>query len=167
MITTKLGTLERVDVRKAWAHEAYNFTPWLAQNLSRLSDELGVELEVEDTEVYIGPYRADIVARVPQTDELVLIENQLEWANLQHLGQVLAYLAGLEARIVIWIATGFLDEHLSAIRWLNEYTSNQFLFFCCAGKRRSNWRFAACPSVRHTRTSQRMEPPSTKDQPIW
>ena len=129
MITTKLGTLERVDVRKAWAHEAYNFTPWLAQNLSRLSDELGVELEVEDTEVYIGPYRADIVARVPQTDELVLIENQLEWANLQHLGQVLSYLAGLEARIVIWIATGFLDEHLSAIRWLNEYTSNQFSFF--------------------------------------
>ena len=116
MITTKLGTLERVDVRKAWAHEAYNFTPWLAQSLSRLSDELGVELEVEDTEVYIGPYRADIVARVPQTDELVLIENQLEWANLQHLGQVLSYLAGLEARIVIWIATGFLDEHLSAIR---------------------------------------------------
>lgn len=129
MTTTELGTLERVDVRKAWTHEAHKFTPWLAENLSRLSSELGVELELEDTEVYVGPYRADIVARVPQTDEIVLIENQLEWANLQHLGQVLAYLAGLEAQIVVWVATGFHDEHLSAIRWLNEHTLDPFAFF--------------------------------------
>ena len=125
----KLGTLERVDVRQAWSHEAHNFTPWLADNLDRLSNQLGIELELEGTEVYVGPYRADIVARVPQSDDLVLIENQLEDANLQHLGQVLAYLAGLEAKIVVWIAKGFRDEHLSAIRWLNEYTASPFAFF--------------------------------------
>ena len=66
----------------------------------RLSAELSIEdLELEGTEVTVGPYRADIVARIPQDGSGVLIENQLEHANLQHLGQVLAYLAGLEAKI--------------------------------------------------------------------
>ena len=67
-----------------------------------------IELEKEDTEVQVGPYRADIVARAPIDDSRVVIENQLEEANLQHLGQVLAYLAGLEARIVVWIARDFM-----------------------------------------------------------
>ena len=129
MITTTLGTLERVDVRQAFPNEAHNFTPWLAENLERLSAELGLEFDLEGKEVDVGSYRADIVARVPQTDDRVLIENQLEWADLQHLGQVLAYLAGLEAKIVVWIAKGFRDEHLSAIRWLNEHTVDPFAFF--------------------------------------
>ena len=129
MSIPKLGRLERVDVRKAWSHEAQDFTPWLADNLGRLSSQLGIDLELEGTEVEVGSYRADIVARVPQTDDRVLIENQLELANLQHLGQVLAYLAGLEAKIVVWIAKGFKDEHLSAIRWLNEHTVAPFAFF--------------------------------------
>jgi len=129
MTTSKLGTLERVELRQAFSNEAQDFTPWLAENLERLSVELGIELELEGEEVGVGSYRADIVARVPQTDDRVLIENQLEWADLQHLGQVLAYLAGLEAKIVVWIAKGFRDEHLSAIRWLNEHTVDPFAFF--------------------------------------
>lgn len=124
------GRLERASVRKAWPHEARDFTPWLAENLDRLSTELGInDLELEGTEVTVGPYRADIVARIPQDGSGVLIENQLEHANLQHLGQVLAYLAGLEAKIVIWVATGFDESHLSAIRWLNDHTSDPFAFF--------------------------------------
>ncbi len=129
MATTNLGTLERVDLRQAWSHEARDFTPWLAENLERLTSELGLELELEGQEVNVGSFRADIVARVSQTDDRVLIENQLENADLLHLGQVLAYLAGLEAKIVVWIARGFRDEHLSAIRWLNEHTVDPFAFF--------------------------------------
>lgn len=129
MAVTKLGTLERVEVRKAWSHEAHDFTPWLAANLDRLAAELDIELELEGQEVHVGTIRADIVARVSQTNDRVLIENQLELADLQHLGQVLAYLAGLEAKTVIWIAKGFGDEHLSAIRWLNEHTVDPFAFF--------------------------------------
>ncbi len=60
---------------------------------------------------------------------MVLIENQLERANLQHLGQLLAYLAGLEAKIVIWVATGFHESYLSAIRWLNDHTTDPYSFF--------------------------------------
>ncbi len=125
-----LGRLERADVREAWRNEAHNFTPWLSKNLDRLSAELGIDdLELEGTEVNVGPYRADIFARIPQDGSGVLIENQLERANLQHLGQLLAYLAGLEAKIVIWVATGFDEAHLSAIRWLNDHTADPFAFF--------------------------------------
>ena len=129
MATSNLETLRNVDVRQAWTHEAHDFTPWLSENLHVLSLELGIALELEGTEVQVGPYRADILARVPYDDSRVLIENQLENANLQHLGQVLAYLAGLEAQIVVWVATAFDEAHISAIRWLNEHTSDPFAFF--------------------------------------
>ena len=125
----QFGTLEPVDVRQAWRHEAHDFTPWLAENLDRLAFALGVELECEATEVRVGPYRADIVARIPQDDSRVLIENQLGDADLRHLGQLLAYLAGLEAKMVVWVATGFDEAHRSAISWLNEHTADPFAFF--------------------------------------
>ena len=125
-----LGKLERVDLRRAWAHEARDFTPWLSENLDLLSNELGIEkLELEGTEVQVHPFSADIVARRPQDGSRVLIENQLEDADLQHLGQVIAYLAGLEARIVVWVAKSFHEAHLSAVRWLNEHTADPFAFF--------------------------------------
>ena len=129
----ELGVLEHVDVREVWRHEAQDFTPWLAENLDKLSAILDVDLEREGVEVHVGPYRADIAARIPQDDTRVLIENQLDEANLQHLGQVLAYLAGLDAKIVVWIAAGFNEAHLSAIRWLNEHTADPFAV--CAGRR--------------------------------
>lgn len=131
MNTTKaaLGSLETADLREAWNHEAHDFTPWLAENLDRLGSELGVELEKEATEMHVGPYRADIVARTRTDDSRVLIENQLEEANMQHLGQLLAYLAGLEAKIVVWIARGFDEAHRSAVRWLNDHTVAPYAFF--------------------------------------
>lgn len=124
-----MGELTGVRLRDVWDHEAHDFTPWLAKNLGKLSAVLDVELELVGTEVPVGPYRADIVCRVPADGTTVLIENQLENANLQHLGQVMAYLAGLEARIVVWVARDFEEAHLSAFRWLNEHTSEGFGFF--------------------------------------
>ena len=41
----------------------------------------------------------------------------------------MTYLAGLEAETVIWVARHFHPAHLSAIRWLNEHTSDPFAFF--------------------------------------
>lgn len=124
-----LGFLETAELRDAWEHEARDFTPWLAENLDHLGRELGVELEKEATEMHVGPYRADVVARTRMDDSRVVIENQLEESNMQHLGQVLAYLAGLEAKIVVWIASGFDDAHLSAVRWLNDHTVTPYAFF--------------------------------------
>ncbi len=124
-----LGSIEDVELRMAWKHEAQHFTPWLAKHLDHLSKVLGISLEYEDREIHVGPYRADIVARNPMDNSLILIENQLEDANLQHLGQVLAYLAGLEATVVVWIARSFDEAHRSAIRWLNDHTEDPFAFF--------------------------------------
>ena len=129
MSAHELSKLKSVDLRETWAHETQHFTPWLAENLDRLSEELGVDLELEGKEVYVEGYWADIVAQVPQDGTRVLIENQLEAADLKHLGQVLTYLAGLKAQIAIWVAKNFDDAQLSAIRWLNDHTVDPFAFF--------------------------------------
>ncbi len=95
--TPTLGVLEEVELRDIWGHEAHKFIPWLAENLALLGSVLGIELECEDTEVTVSALRADIVARIVGDDSQVIIENQLEEADLKHLGALLAYVAGLEA----------------------------------------------------------------------
>ena len=125
----EFGNLENVDLRTAWPHEANDFTPWLAENLERLSQVIGIPMEAEDTEVAVGQFAADILARNPQDNSLVLIENQLEWTDHTHLGQILTYLAGLDAKTIIWVAKEFTNPHLSAIGWLNEHTVEPFSFF--------------------------------------
>ena len=123
------GTLADVALREAWAHEAHSFTPWLAANLDRLSAAIGIPLELTGTETRVGTFSADILARNPGDDSVVLIENQLEGSDHTHLGQIMTYLAGLETHTMIWVAPSFRDEHLSAIRWLNEHTVDPFAFF--------------------------------------
>lgn len=77
----------------------------------------------------VGTFSADILARNPADDSMVLIENQLEGSDHTHLGQIMTYLAGLEAQTMIWVAPSFRAEHLSAVRWLNEHTVDPFAFF--------------------------------------
>jgi hypothetical protein len=117
------------DLRDAWAHEAHGFTPWLYENLDQLSEALGIPLEAAGAEVPVESFSADILAHNPLDDSRVLIENQLECSDHTHLGQILTYLAGLQARTVVWIAREFREPHLAAIKWLNEHTSEEFSFF--------------------------------------
>jgi hypothetical protein len=123
-MASKLGTLQRVEVRSFWAGEASEFTPWLAneENLSLLGKAVGLELEVEHTEVAVGPFAADIVAR-DSTGNYVVIENQLGKTDHDHLGKALTYAAALSAKTIIWVAADFTDEHRKAIEWLNDNTS--------------------------------------------
>lgn len=123
------GVLADVPLREAWSHEAHRFTPWLAENLDRLSQAIGIPLELTGTEMRVGTFSADILARNPADDSVVLIENQLEGSDHTHLGQIMTYLAGLETHTMVWVAPQFREEHLSAIRWLNEHTVDPFAFF--------------------------------------
>lgn len=123
------ASLEDVELTLAWAHEARRFTPWLAENLDRLSSAIGVPLELTETESRVGTFSADIIARDAANGSVVLIENQLYGSDHNHLGQIMTYLAGTEAEIVIWIARQFREEHLSALRWLNMHTDEKFAFF--------------------------------------
>jgi len=129
MTDIRFDRLVDLPLREAWKHEAQEFTPWLAQNIDHLSEAIGVELELTGTEVAVETFSADILARNPMDDSIVLIENQLETTDHTHLGQIMTYLAGLEAKTVIWIAPAFREPHLSAIRWLNEHTADGFGFF--------------------------------------
>ena len=125
----QFGTLVDVEARTAWGHEAHDFTPWLSDNLGRLGDAISVKLELTAREPLVGRFSADIIARSVIDDRVVLIENQLEWSDHKHLGQIMTYLAGTEAQIIVWVAPHFCDEHLSAIKWLNEHSHEEFSFF--------------------------------------
>ena len=129
MTEVHFGELASVDLRRAWPNEARSFTPWLADNLDKLAEVIGIPLDLESREVDVGRFAADLLARNPQDGSLVLIENQLERSDHSHLGQILTYLAGLEAKTIIWIAREFDDAHRSAVNWLNEHTTDPFAFF--------------------------------------
>lgn len=129
MSDIRFDRLVDLPLREAWKHEAHEFTPWLAKNIDHLSDAIGIPLELTGTEVAVESFSADILARNPMDDTVVLIENQLEQTDHTHLGQIMTYLAGLRAQTVVWIAPDFRQPHLSAIRWLNEQTAEGFSFF--------------------------------------
>ncbi len=128
-MTTPEDGIEQVDVRKMWEHEALDFTPWLADNLQRLGDVLELKLEHPQTEVPVGPYFLDILARGADEDVLVAIENQLEETDLHHLGQLLTYATGLRAQVAVWVAPEFGYEHAQALHRLNEWTKESIRFF--------------------------------------
>jgi hypothetical protein len=129
-MTKKLSKLERVPLRKAWEHEASDFTPWLAEteNLNALAMKLGLsELVHVATEHWVGDFKLDILCT--DGDEQVIIENQLEKTNHSHLGQIISYAAGVGAKKVIWVAESFRPEHASALQFLNDNTTEDLSFF--------------------------------------
>ena len=126
-----LSRLTKVSLQDVWANEAADFTPWLAknENIKLLADSLGLELEVEEREKAIGPFRADILCKDFLDGNWVLIENQTAKTDHIHLGQLMTYAAGLDAVTIIWIAEKFTDEHRAALDWLNDITGDKFSFF--------------------------------------
>ena len=129
MTTVSFARLSDIGLRKAWPNEARDFTPWLAENIGQLSEVLGLDLEPPEMEVSVEQFSADIVTTDVKSGDRVLIENQLEYSDHTHLGQIMTYLAGLEAKLVIWIAREFYEAHSSAVRWLNENTNDDIAFF--------------------------------------
>lgn len=131
MSTVKIGKLTEVDVRDLWKHEQYDFSNWLAkeENIKLLDDEIGLTLMDINKEVYIGSYRCDLVAKDEITGQIVIIENQLEATNHDHLGKIITYAAGLDAKTIIWIVKEAREEHKAAIEWLNNNSSEEIGFF--------------------------------------
>jgi len=127
----KLAKLSKVDVREVWKHEAKDFTSWLAkpENLEILGDSLDLELEPLEQESKVGKYSADILAKDVSSDRTVIIENQLEESNHDHLGKCITYASGKDADVVIWIVRKANEEHRKAIEWLNERTDDELAFF--------------------------------------
>ena len=126
-----IGKLKEVDIRNLWKHEQYDFSEWLSheENINELSDILGLTLTDVSKEVYVGSYRCDLVAVDESTGIKIIIENQLEASNHDHLGKIITYASGLDAQVVVWIVTHAKEEHKSAIEWLNNNTNGDVNFF--------------------------------------
>lgn len=127
----KLGKLKEIDIRTVWPHEQYDFSKWLAQdeNIQELGDSLNLSLTDVETETSVGNFRCDILAKDELTGKMVLIENQLEATNHDHLGKIITYASGLDAAVVVWIVASARDEHAAAIEWLNKHTDDEISFF--------------------------------------
>ena len=116
----RLGKIETFSLKTVFHREDNDFTPWLCENIGLLADVLNLELIDISREERIGKFSCDIIAREAQSGELVIIENQFEATDHDHLGKVLTYAAGKGAGIIIWIAESFREEHKKVLEWLNE-----------------------------------------------
>ena len=129
-----LSKLEEItDLRKVWPHEAQDFTPWLAteDNIGSLSDAIGIDIAIDEEESPVGDFNVDIFAREIDTGRKIIIENQLESTNHDHLGKLITYASGKSAEIIVWLVKHAREEHRAAIEWLNNHTDDKVAFFLC------------------------------------
>ena len=126
---TELWKLREVPLRSVRQHEQYDFSDWLAEHINELWDELGLSLTDVETEKFVWNYRCDILCKDEFTDKTVLIENQLEESNHDHLWKIITYASWLNAGVIVWIVEKAREEHRSAIDWLNEHTNDWVDFF--------------------------------------
>lgn len=128
----KLSNLKQVELRDIWKNEAMDFTKWLSreENMDLLGKAIGgIELRCKEIESSVGDFNLDILAEDINTGEKITIENQLERTDHDHLGKLITYTAGHDASISIWIVKESREEHIKAIQWLNEKTSDDVNFF--------------------------------------
>lgn len=127
----KIGKLKEVDIKTLWEHEQYDFSKWLAEeeNIKNLNEILGLTLVDISREVYVGSRRCDIFAKDETTGTKIIIENQLEASDPDHLGRIITYASGLDAKVIVWIVKKAKEEHRSSIEWLNNNTNTNLNFF--------------------------------------
>ena len=120
-----IGKIQRLPLRDVWRHEARDFTTWLENNIDVLNDALDLSLVSVEREQSAGTFSIDLVGE-DESGHIVIIENQLEKSDHDHLGKVITYLTSLEARAAVWIVAEPRPEHVRAIAWLNESSSASF-----------------------------------------
>lgn len=128
----ELGRLEKInDLRTVWRHEALDFTRWLAQeeNIAILNEELEMNIKVIQTEANVGRYNVDILAKDEDNEKTIIIENQLDKTDHDHLGKLIVYASGLDAEVSIWIVKDVREEHKQAVQWLNEHGDEHINIF--------------------------------------
>ena len=120
-----IGKISRVPLRDVWKHEAYDLTRWLQDNIDVLNDVMDLNLSNPECEQAAGSFSVDIVAE-DETGNPVIIENQLEKSDHDHLGKLITYLVAMGAKTAIWIVSNPRPEHIAGITWLNESSAANF-----------------------------------------
>ena len=120
-----IGRIERVRLREVWKHEAADFTTWLEQNIDILNEITDLNVSGVEREKTAGTFNVDLVAEDGDGNPVV-IENQLEKTDHDHLGKLITYLTAIEAKKAIWITSVPRPEHIKAVTWLNESNNADF-----------------------------------------
>ena len=119
-----IGKLERVPLREVWRQEP-ELTRWLQENIEVLNDILNLSLSSAEREQRAGAFSVDLIAE-DDAGSPIVIENQLEKTNHDHLGKLITYMTAIESKVAIWIASDPRPEHIRAVSWLNESSSGFF-----------------------------------------
>lgn len=125
---TNISKIDIVPIRQAFKHEALNFSVWLEDNIDALSERIGLDLTVIEREKAVGSFTVDLFCE-DKDGNTVIVENQLERTDHDHLGKLLTYMVNLEAKTAIWVATEVRQEHQRVIDWLNESTGVDMSFY--------------------------------------
>ena len=120
-----IGKIERVKLRDVWKHEAFDLTRWLQDNIDVLNESIDLNISNPEIEQSAGSFKVNIVAE-DDSGNPVIIENQLEKSDHDHLGKLITYLVAMGAKTAIWIVSDPRPEHLASISWLNESSSVNF-----------------------------------------
>jgi len=129
LMDRNISRIQEHGLRSVWENEERDFTRWLTENIDLLASELGIEIEDARAEEAVGDFSADIVAREMNTGETVVIENQYNRTDHDHLGKLLTYSSGKNAGFTMWLAEEFRPEHRSVLEWLNESGPKGAKFF--------------------------------------
>ncbi len=114
-----IGRIARKPLREVWKHEAHEFTTWLEGNMDVLADVVGFAPQNPEREQAAGAFSVDLVAE-DREGNVVVIENQLEKSDHDHLGKLVTYAAALNVRTALWIVADPRPEHVQAVAWLND-----------------------------------------------
>lgn len=90
---------------------------------------MGITIELEERESSVGAFSLDILARDQDSGEAVVIENQIEQSDHEHLGKLITYASGKDAKYIVWIVKDAREEHRAAIEWLNKISDDTIGFF--------------------------------------
>ena len=120
-----ISKLQRVPLRDVWKDEARDFTRWLEENIDILEEVIDLRLTNVEREKRAGSFNVDLLAE-DAAGNPVIIENQLEKSDHDHLGKLITYAVAFDARAAIWITAEPRPEHIKAISWLNESYATSF-----------------------------------------
>ena len=121
-----IAKIERIALRDVWPHEASDFTQWLEENIDVLSEAIDRNIvNVEREKKTESTFSVDLFAE-DEAGSSIIIENQLEKSNHDHLGKVITYLTAMQANTAVWIVADPRPEHVAALSWLNESTNADF-----------------------------------------
>jgi hypothetical protein len=122
-----LGRLERLDLRSFWGEQLPDLTPWFVQNVDLLGQTLGIDITPMQRDLQI-----DESFNMLGTDALgrpIIIDNRLEEADHNQLGQLIMHASTLESAVIVWVSPRFDQESRRTLEWLNDRTDSKVDFF--------------------------------------